>query len=111
MLAIAGTMRPLMNTDGVEFTSRDSPSLIDFLMRASVSDVAAQAEIFCASRPAAVASSLSLSSAVAKAIPPWFSKMLLIYFQKASWLVCAAQSAYCAAFMAHGCNVAGNGNC
>src|SRR5258708_5331364 len=111
MLAMDCTWRPLMKTVGVELTSRPCPRSIDFLIRASVSGVAAHAEIAAASRPAAVASSFSLSSAVARAMPPWFSKMLPAYFQKPSLLARPAQSAYCAAFIAQGCRLAGSGNC
>src|ERR1041385_2498437 len=37
--------------------------------------------------------------------------MLFTYFQKASLFICPAQSAYWAAFIAHGCSDAGRGNC
>src|SRR5258708_19347182 len=70
MLAIDCTLRQLMKTVGVSFTSNVWPRSSDFLILASVSGVAAQAAILWASRPAAVASSFSLSSAVGQADTP-----------------------------------------
>src|SRR5258708_5240814 len=111
MLAMASTWRPLMKTVGVELTSRLCPRSIDFLMRGGVSGGGGPGGIGAGSSRAAVASSFSLSSAVARAMPPWFSKMLPAYFQKPSLLARPAQSAYCAAFIAQGCRLAGSGDC
>src|SRR2546422_7860827 len=82
MSATANTRRPLIKNVGVWLTSSDCPNAIDFLTLASVPAAAAQEAIFSASRPAAAASSFSLSSALASAMLPWLSKMASRYFQR-----------------------------
>jgi hypothetical protein len=82
IVATDRTLRPLMNTVGVWVTSSDCPNCSEFFTLASVSGALAQAASFCASRPAAFASSCNLSSEFASAIPSWLSKMLSLYFQK-----------------------------
>src|SRR2546422_6763567 len=109
MSAMPTTRRPLIKNVGVWLTSSDCPNSIDFLTLASVPAAAAQEAIFSASRPAAVASSFSLSSAVASAMLPWVSKMAARDFQKHAGVPRPAQSVYLAAFLAPGCRDAGGG--
>src|SRR5258708_27971301 len=103
MSATPTTRRPLIKNVGVWLTSNDIPNAIDFLTLASVPAAAAQEAIFSASRPAAVASSLSLSSAGATARLPWFSKKAPRYFQNAAGITPAAQHVYSSASLAQWC--------